>query len=268
MQSNGKSLPDRASSTGLHKRSRESRDGGTSLSGEIFEKAVLADTVLEAELLPELHPDLVAALPHLDGDDLARHLCDRNSECWVGFLLLRRRMCSSFRLLVALLLATPTTKRGFEMQNEGRARVGIGSVHVKRSKGGEFEPCEKAASLNSQGKKQMTRSTAPSVFSLGVLLLLAVAAAGGAQEELSLGWVPARSGCRGNIAECLAGVEFDMGTEASRRILAWSSYISYNALRRDSVPCSRRGASYYNCRPGAHANPYSRSCSAITRCRK
>ncbi|RRT81344.1 hypothetical protein B296_00017423 [Ensete ventricosum] len=240
MQSNGKPLPDRASSTGLR---RESRDGGTSLSGEIFEKAVLADTVLEAELLPELHPDLVAALPHLDGDDLARHLCDRNSECWVGFLLLRRRMCSSFRLLVALLLATPTTKRGFEMQNEGRARVGIGS-------------------------KEMTRSTAPSVFSLGVLLLLVVAAAGGAQEELSLGWIPARSGCRGNIAECLAGVELDMGTEASRRILAWSSYISYNALRRDSVPCSRRGASYYNCLPGAHANPYSRSCSAITRCRK
>ena len=29
--------------------------------------------MLKAELLPELHPDLVPALPHLDRDDLARH---------------------------------------------------------------------------------------------------------------------------------------------------------------------------------------------------
>lgn len=46
----------------------------TYLSGEVLEQAVLADTVLETELLPELHPDLVPALPHLDRDDLARHL--------------------------------------------------------------------------------------------------------------------------------------------------------------------------------------------------
>ncbi|XP_074559970.1 protein RALF-like 33 [Curcuma longa] len=82
------------------------------------------------------------------------------------------------------------------------------------------------------------------------------------------GWIPSLSGCHGTVAECLAENEFDLGFEASRRILATSNYISYNALRRDSVPCSRRGASYYNCRPGAKANPYSRSCSAITRCRR
>uniref|UniRef100_A0ACD5VSB2 Uncharacterized protein n=1 Tax=Avena sativa TaxID=4498 RepID=A0ACD5VSB2_AVESA len=46
-----------------------------------------------------------------------------------------------------------------------------------------------------------------------------------------------------------------------------NGYISYGALRRDNVPCSVRGASYYNCRPGAQGNPYSRGCSAITRCR-
>ena len=46
-----------------------------------------------------------------------------------------------------------------------------------------------------------------------------------------------------------------------------TGYISYLALSRDSVPCSQRGASYYNCRPGAEANPYSRGCSAITQCR-
>jgi hypothetical protein len=45
----------------------------TYLSGEVLEQAVLADTVLETELLPELHPDLVSTLPHLDRDDLTRH---------------------------------------------------------------------------------------------------------------------------------------------------------------------------------------------------
>ncbi|CAD5183072.1 unnamed protein product [Musa acuminata subsp. malaccensis] len=95
----------------------------------------------------------------------------------------------------------------------------------------------------------------------------AAAADGGAGGDLPLGWIPSLSGCRGSIAECLAGEEFDLGSEVSRRFLATSSYISYGALKSDTVPCSRRGASYYNCRPGAQANPYSRSCSAITQCR-
>ncbi|CAD5196846.1 unnamed protein product [Musa acuminata subsp. malaccensis] len=43
-------------------------------------------------------------------------------------------------------------------------------------------------------------------------------------------------------------------------------HIRYDALRRDTVPCSRRGASYYNFRPVAEANPYSDGFSAITRC--
>ena len=46
-----------------------------------------------------------------------------------------------------------------------------------------------------------------------------------------------------------------------------TQYISYAALMRDSVPCSVPGASYYNCEPGADANPYTRGCSAITQCR-
>ncbi|KAF8012849.1 hypothetical protein BT93_D0032 [Corymbia citriodora subsp. variegata] len=81
--------------------------------------------------------------------------------------------------------------------------------------------------------------------------------------------------CRGTIAECLAAgggdgewdEELAMDSETNRRILAGRRYISYGALRRGTVPCSRRGASYYNCRPGAPANPYSRACSRITRCR-
>ncbi|KZV32361.1 rapid alkalinization factor-like [Dorcoceras hygrometricum] len=74
--------------------------------------------------------------------------------------------------------------------------------------------------------------------------------------------------CRGSIAECMADSgEFEMDSEVNRRILATTKYISYGALQANSVPCSRRGASYYNCRPGAQANPYTRSCTAATRCR-
>ncbi|XP_060219199.1 rapid alkalinization factor [Lycium barbarum] len=82
--------------------------------------------------------------------------------------------------------------------------------------------------------------------------------------------IPARSGesCKGSIAECMAEEEeFALDSESNRRILATKKYISYGALQKNSVPCSRRGASYYNCKPGAQANPYSRGCSAITRCR-
>ncbi|XP_054789828.1 protein RALF-like 1 [Prosopis cineraria] len=79
-------------------------------------------------------------------------------------------------------------------------------------------------------------------------------------------WVPMGGGCEGSIEECMgAGGTLEM--EMSRRILATSQYISYRALQRNTVPCSQRGASYYNCQPGAEANPYSRGCAAITRCR-
>ena len=75
------------------------------------------------------------------------------------------------------------------------------------------------------------------------------------------------SGCRGSIADCIGAEEEEMDSEISRRILATTKYISYQSLKRNSVPCSRRGASYYNCQNGAQANPYSRGCSAIARCR-
>ncbi|KAG9142788.1 hypothetical protein Leryth_005544 [Lithospermum erythrorhizon] len=80
----------------------------------------------------------------------------------------------------------------------------------------------------------------------------------------------AKPGCTGTIAECMINSdddEFGMDSDINRRILATTNYISYGALQRNNVPCSQRGASYYNCRPGAQANPYNRGCSAITRCR-
>ncbi|KAK3010490.1 hypothetical protein RJ639_012709 [Escallonia herrerae] len=94
--------------------------------------------------------------------------------------------------------------------------------------------------------------------------------AGGDHHQL--GWIPG-GGCRGSIGDCEGGedglgFEFEMDSEINRRILATRRYISYGALSRNRVPCSRRGASYYNCRPGAQANPYTRGCSAITRCRR
>ncbi|CAF2262500.1 BnaA08g27260D [Brassica napus] len=75
------------------------------------------------------------------------------------------------------------------------------------------------------------------------------------------------SGCHGSIADCIGAEEEEMDSEINRRILATTKYISYQSLKRNSVPCSRRGASYYNCQNGAQANPYSRGCSSIARCR-
>lgn len=89
-----------------------------------------------------------------------------------------------------------------------------------------------------------------------------------ASEDHSLNWVPTRArGCQGTVAECMGNDEFEMDSEINRRILATSNYISYDALDKNNIPCSQRGASYYNCKTGAQANPYSRGCSAITRCR-
>nr|CAN78122.1 hypothetical protein VITISV_041547 [Vitis vinifera] len=60
-----------------------------------------------------------------------------------------------------------------------------------------------------------------------------------------------------------------MDSETNRRSLAQRRrYISYGALRRNQVPCNRRGRSYYNCRRGGRANPYRRGCSVITKCHR
>ncbi|XP_010465683.1 PREDICTED: rapid alkalinization factor 23-like [Camelina sativa] len=117
---------------------------------------------------------------------------------------------------------------------------------------------------------------------LAILVILTVQYWSVAVSSQSVEFVsPIETECRGTIAECsvsaalgdegdlfYGGAEFEMDSEINRRMLAARRYISYGALRRNTVPCSRRGASYYNCRRGAQANPYSRGCSAITRCRR
>uniref|UniRef100_A0A0D9XRV5 Uncharacterized protein n=1 Tax=Leersia perrieri TaxID=77586 RepID=A0A0D9XRV5_9ORYZ len=78
--------------------------------------------------------------------------------------------------------------------------------------------------------------------------------------------------------QCLKSLEMDMAmememdSEAHSRMLWEASsskrrYISYDALRSDVVPCSRQGVPYYNCRITTTANPYTRGCESITRCR-
>lgn len=113
-----------------------------------------------------------------------------------------------------------------------------------------------------------------------VAALSAPASAGGVGGDLAAAVVIRRGGrtCRGTVGECMdyfgadaegEGDVAGMATGGSKRrvLQGGSGYIGYDALRRDNVPCSQRGASYYNCQPGAEANPYSRGCSAITQCR-
>ncbi|XP_051145450.1 protein RALF-like 33 [Andrographis paniculata] len=67
----------------------------------------------------------------------------------------------------------------------------------------------------------------------------------------------------------LDGDELMMESESARRQLVGTGaggYISYGALRSNSVPCNNRGQSYYNCRDHQQANPYQRSCTRATRC--
>ncbi|KAE8009519.1 hypothetical protein FH972_005951 [Carpinus fangiana] len=104
---------------------------------------------------------------------------------------------------------------------------------------------------------------------IAALVISSRATVAEASLKQSLRWVPTRHHCQGSIAECMGAGddEFEMDSEINRRILATTQYISYGALQRNSVPCSLRGASYYNCKPGAQSNPYTHGCGAITRCR-
>ncbi|KAM0894511.1 hypothetical protein ACQ4PT_024462 [Festuca glaucescens] len=57
-----------------------------------------------------------------------------------------------------------------------------------------------------------------------------------------------------------------VGAELARK--PTTKYISYAALRADQIPCNKGGQSYYQdcASQGKAVNPYTRGCSAITRC--
>ncbi|KAM3371833.1 hypothetical protein ACQJBY_018959 [Aegilops geniculata] len=88
-----------------------------------------------------------------------------------------------------------------------------------------------------------------------LLLLLAVAAVAAAPAVRA----SAEDGTRRRLLQDVGSNSTDTNGTAG--------YISYGALYASTVPCPYTGASYYNCRPGAEANPYERGCSAITQCR-
>ncbi|CAH8381987.1 unnamed protein product [Eruca vesicaria subsp. sativa] len=111
------------------------------------------------------------------------------------------------------------------------------------------------------------------IYLVVVILVIVISRVEAGGYEDALGYVlrtGPSSNCRGiTIADCMSEEEeFELDSEISRRILASKKYVSYGAMRKNNVPCSRRGASYYNCQRGAQANPYSRGCSTITRCRR
>ncbi|KAG5232426.1 rapid alkalinization factor [Salix suchowensis] len=112
----------------------------------------------------------------------------------------------------------------------------------------------------------MARFSSCFLISAAVLILMVMglpSTVQGSGDHHHLGWIPTASTTtrssicdKGSIAECMAeedGEEFEMDTEISRRILATTKYVSYGALQKNNN--------------GAQANPYSRGCSRITRCR-
>ncbi|KAG2263837.1 hypothetical protein Bca52824_070916 [Brassica carinata] len=78
---------------------------------------------------------------------------------------------------------------------------------------------------------------------LSIIAILTVLCLFSAAHSQSVGFaadfMPFETECTGSIAECsTATAEFEMDSEISRRILATTRYISYGALRRNTVPCS------------------------------
>ncbi|EGG07654.1 uncharacterized protein MELLADRAFT_31548, partial [Melampsora larici-populina 98AG31] len=50
--------------------------------------------------------------------------------------------------------------------------------------------------------------------------------------------------------------------------MSFASHLSYEGLTRNDIPCSKKGTSAQNCQqPGTSANPYTRGCNKIDRCR-
>ncbi|KAL8533587.1 hypothetical protein ACS0TY_009839 [Phlomoides rotata] len=79
---------------------------------------------------------------------------------------------------------------------------------------------------------------------LAAALLLRIASA-----DNDFSWISTNksAACGGSITECM-GYDGEFKID-NWRILATTDYISYGALEANSVLCSWRGASYYNCQP-------------------
>ncbi|CAF2160330.1 unnamed protein product [Brassica rapa] len=96
----------------------------------------------------------------------------------------------------------------------------------------------------------------------GLLILAMVATSVNATYPLTKSCINGQ-GCIGDDDE----LESLMDSETNRRQLARGRrYIGYDALKKNNVPCNRRGRSYYDCKKRRRNNPYRRGCSAITHC--
>ncbi|KAL8473219.1 hypothetical protein ACS0TY_029481 [Phlomoides rotata] len=123
-----------------------------------------------------------------------------------------------------------------------------------------------------------------SLFSLTLLFTILAAAAAQASDESAF-QISADTFDQWEAGITLSGEEIGEGIEEdftiegggpNRRSLFWKRlihyYISYGALSANRIPCPpRSGRSYYthNCyRARGPVHPYTRGCSAITRCRR
>ncbi|OWM63534.1 protein RALF-like 1 [Punica granatum] len=115
------------------------------------------------------------------------------------------------------------------------------------------------------------RSSLPrlALYLFALILIISSGARASVGGDEIVGWMTSTSNgrCEGTIGECLDG-EFEMDSESNRRILATTSYISYQALKADSTPSCGSGNSYYNnnCQSN-QANPYNRPCAKQAGCR-
>ncbi|KAG2683780.1 hypothetical protein I3843_10G050000 [Carya illinoinensis] len=97
-----------------------------------------------------------------------------------------------------------------------------------------------------------------------IFLLLALAVV--AESSSTINKVGTGS-CNGAVGDCIGKEnEMLMDSHHGRDLAQRRKYISYGALKANSVPCGRRGNSYYNCQKRKRANPYKRSCNVITHC--
>ncbi|KAK4259815.1 hypothetical protein QN277_006108 [Acacia crassicarpa] len=87
------------------------------------------------------------------------------------------------------------------------------------------------------------------------------------EENFSLGIAEGNSTGEENEATEMNISESNPNADESLPV-DFPKYISYEALRANTIPCSLRGRSYYDCRRKTEVNPYRRGCSAITHCRR
>ncbi|XP_019189477.1 PREDICTED: protein RALF-like 1, partial [Ipomoea nil] len=101
------------------------------------------------------------------------------------------------------------------------------------------------------------------VAQLAILLLLVVAnVALSAVVESTMYSDPASVGAASSgIMDFDDAEEMMLDSESSRRMLFRTRYLSYSVLRKDQIPCGKKGPSYYFCHSHHPIRPYTRGCS-------